>query len=167
MLEYFKLWYLFEGLPPFAKIFWGLLFLFFFIASLLFQFRPDYGRKLYGRVKPLNPWIHIGLRGFVAYIWWEAVITHWNWHEPFFGTASWWLGFGGTVTAMALGLLPSVPVFFKTEKLMKEAQALNMDAPFKTKPGFWAGVYLTVFIFMVAFGLIGGFFLKDWLVRLF
>ena len=167
MLEYFKLWYIFEGLPPFARIFWGLLFLLFFIAPLVARFRPEYGPRLFGKSKPMTDWAWIGVQGFVAYIWWEAVITHWNWHEPFFGTASWWLGFGVSVTAVDLCLLPSVPVFFKTEKLVKEAQALNLDAPFKTKPGFWAGVYLFVFIFMVTAGILGGVFLKDWLFRLF
>jgi hypothetical protein len=165
MLEYLRIWYIFQGLPPFAKIFWGLLFLFFFLAPLIVRLRRGQDRKRYEQMKPLTDWAWIGSRGLIAYAWWEAVITHWNWYEPFFGTASWWLGFGGSLTAVALGLLPSVPVFFKTEKLIKEAQSLNMDAPFKTKPGFWAGVYMVVFIFMVTLGILGGFLLKDWLVR--
>jgi hypothetical protein len=167
MLEYLRIWYIFEGLPPFAKIFWGLLFLFFFLTPLIVRLRRDQDRKLYEQMKPLTDLGLDWVAGICRIRLVEAVITHWNWHEPFFGNRFVVARIRRLTDGGGFGLLPSVPVFFKTERLIKEAQALNMDAPFKTRPGFWAGVYMVVFILMVTSGILGGFLLKDWLVRLF
>lgn len=170
MLEYFKLWDLFVAIPPIMRIVFGVLWIFMFVSFLLGRFSPKYRRKLFwgNHKKRAFTWdLHILPLALVVFMWWQAIYETWNWREPFFGHWSWWVGTGGSVVAALLGLIPAVLLFFKTEKIFDEARRLKPDAPFRTKPGFWAAVYLIVLVLMVPFGMMGGIWLKDWLVRLF